>query len=73
MCHEEQIKLTSLPEIARRAQVCVMTARRYFAAHNIEPDAILVVTGRKPPVQLFFESRANGLAKLISSTPKIIS
>lgn len=51
------VRLVAIPEIARRAQLCGMTARRAISALHIQPDAVLVTTGRRPHVACFVESR----------------
>jgi hypothetical protein len=73
MFNSSPVPLVSIHEIARRAKACSMTLRRHIAARGIQPDAIIVTTGNKPPAQLFVESRAQQIAKLISTGNIIVA
>jgi hypothetical protein len=48
-----------------------MTCHRHLSALNIVPDAILVTTGRKPPIALFVESRVPYLQQLLDTPHKL--
>jgi hypothetical protein len=61
------IRLVAIPEIARRAQLCGMTARRAIAALHIQPDAVLVTTGRRPQVACFVESRVPEIKRILKN------
>lgn len=65
---QQPIQLVSVPEIARRGRLCAMTVSRFIKANAIAPDALLITTGRKPPVMCFVEPRAEQILKRIEST-----
>jgi hypothetical protein len=67
------IRLIAIPEIARRARLCSMTVRRHIESSGLKPDALLVTTGRRPPVQCFVEPRAEQIEKQLANVQKVLS
>jgi hypothetical protein len=69
----EPIRLVAIPEIARRGRACVMTVRRFVEKNGLLPDALLVTTGFRSPVQCFVEPRAAQIEKQLNDIHKTIS
>jgi hypothetical protein len=60
------IRLVPVTEVARRARVCSVTARRRVAAAKLEPDALLIAGEDRSPIPCFVESRLGEIKQIIN-------